>query len=39
MIINSGIKRVVYKEGYPDEFSLELFQEAGTVLEKFSYLL
>ena len=29
MIINSGIKRIVYKEGYPDEFSIELLKEAG----------
>ncbi len=36
MIINSGIKRVVYKEGYPDDFSLELFAEAGVELEKFT---
>ena len=35
MIINAGIKRVVYQEGYPDEFTLELFGEAGTVLERF----
>lgn len=35
MIINSGIKRVVYQEGYPDEFSVRLFQEAGVILEKF----
>ncbi len=35
MIINAGIKRVVYKEGYPDEFSMELFAEAGTKVEKF----
>lgn len=34
MIINSGITRVVYQEGYPDEFSLELFEEAGVILEK-----
>ena len=34
MIINAGIKRVVYKEGYPDEFSLQLFSEAGTDIEK-----
>ncbi len=34
MIINSGIKRVVYKEGYPDEFSMELFREAGTEIVK-----
>ncbi len=35
MIINAGIKRVVYREGYPDEFSLQLFKEAGTDIEKF----
>ncbi len=35
MIINAGIKRVVYKEGYPDEFSIRLFDEAGTAVEKF----
>lgn len=28
MIINSGIRRVVYKEGYPDNFALQLFEEA-----------
>lgn len=36
MIINSGIKRVVYKEGYPDEFSRQLFQEAGVEIEKYT---
>ena len=35
MIINAGIKRVVYKEGYPDEFSLKLFNEAGVSVEKY----
>ncbi len=35
MIINAGIRRVVYKEGYPDEFSLRLFEEAGTELVKY----
>ena len=35
MIINAGIVRVVYKEGYPDEFSMRLFNEAGTRVEKF----
>ena len=35
MIINSGIARVVYVEGYPDEFSLQLFKEAGIALEKY----
>lgn len=35
MIINAGIRRVVYQEGYPDEFSLQIFAEAGILLEKF----
>ena len=35
MIVNSGISRVVYGEGYPDEFSLEIFKEAGVELMKF----
>ena len=29
IIINSGISKVVYKHGYPDDFSLEMFKEAG----------
>lgn len=35
LIINSGIKRVVYKNPYPDEFSMKLFNEAGILVEKF----
>lgn len=35
MIINSGIIRVVYKNGYPDEFSLKMFGEAGVKVERF----
>ena len=35
IIINAGIKRVVYKYGYPDEFSLQLFEESNVQLEKF----
>jgi dCMP deaminase len=38
MIINSGIKRVVYKEGYPDDFSLEMFKQAGVLIEKYDDL-
>ncbi len=29
MIINAGIKRIVVKEGYPDELSVEILDEAG----------
>lgn len=35
MIINAGISRVVYAEGYPDEFSMKLFEEASTIVEKY----
>ena len=35
IIINAGIRRVVYKHGYPDEFSLQLFEEAGVLVEKY----
>ena len=35
MIINAGIRRVVYENGYPDDFSLDLFRQAGIPLEKF----
>lgn len=38
MIINAGIARVVYEEGYPDAFSLRLFREAGTKIEKYGEL-
>ena len=38
MIINAGIKEVIYKEGYPDEFSLEILNEAGVKLTKFDEL-
>ena len=33
MIVNSGITRVVYGEGYPDEFSMQIFDEAGVDVE------
>lgn len=35
MIINSGIKKVIYRNGYPDEFSKVLLDEAGVALIKF----
>jgi dCMP deaminase len=36
MIINSGINRIVYKEGYPDDFAMQLFVEAGVTVEQYS---
>lgn len=38
MIINSGIKKVIYKNGYPDEFALKLFEESDVEIVKFSDL-
>ncbi len=35
MIVNSGISRVVYKHGYPDDFSVEMLREGGVLLERF----
>ncbi len=29
MIINAGIERIVVKEGYPDELSVQILKEAG----------
>lgn len=34
MIINSGIKRIVIKEGYPDELAASLIAEAGLKIER-----
>ena len=38
IIINSGVKKVIYKHGYPDAFALELFAQSGVELIKFSDL-
>jgi dCMP deaminase len=34
MLINAGIKRVVFLGDYPDELALEIFQEADITLER-----
>ncbi len=34
MIINAGIKKIYYKEGYPDELSKSMLQEANIELIK-----
>lgn len=38
MIINSGISRIVYRHGYPDDFAKQLFDETDIVLERFDDL-
>ena len=35
MIVNAGIRRVMYREGYPDDFALEMLDEGGVQLERF----
>jgi dCMP deaminase len=35
MIINAGIKRVVYREGYSDELAREMIREAGIEVVHF----
>ncbi len=34
MIVNAGITKVFFRHDYPDEFSLEIFREAGVTLVK-----
>lgn len=34
MIINAGIKRIVIREGYPDELSKQILGEAGITVER-----
>ena len=38
MILNSGVKAVIYKNGYPDDFALELFKQSDVKLIKYSDL-
>ena len=38
MILNSGVKRVIYKNGYPDEFALQLFAQSDVELVKYEDL-
>lgn len=35
ILINAGVRRIVYEQGYPDAFALELLGEAGVTLEKY----
>lgn len=36
MIVNSGISRVVFGEGYPDDFSLEIFRLSNVPIERYN---
>ena len=35
MLINAGIKRIVYREGYPDEWARQILEEAKIEVVKF----
>jgi dCMP deaminase len=35
MIINAGIERVVYEDGYADTLAKEMLKESGIKIEKF----
>lgn len=35
MIVNSGVTRVVYENGYPDDFAIDILKEGGVILERF----
>lgn len=39
MLINAGIKEIIYKDGYPDEFAREILKEAGVKVVQFDELL
>lgn len=35
IIINAGIKKLIYVEGYPDEFSMQILSESGVEVVKY----
>jgi dCMP deaminase len=35
ILVNAGIRRIVYEQGYPDGFALEVLGEAGVSLERY----
>ncbi|MDR1774263.1 MAG: dCMP deaminase family protein [Clostridioides sp.] len=35
MCINAGIKRIIFKGDYPDQFAIDLLNESEVILEKF----
>jgi dCMP deaminase len=39
MIINAGIERIVVNEGYPDQMSVDILEEAGLRIVKLQDLI
>lgn len=35
MLINAGVKKIIYKEGYPDKYAKEILKEANVKVIKF----
>ncbi len=38
MLINSGVKRIIYSEGYSDELSVEMLAESGIEVIRYEFL-
>jgi len=38
MLINAGVKKIIYKEGYPDLFAKEKLKEAGVLVFQYDDL-
>ncbi len=36
IVINAGMERIVYKEGYPDELAKKMIMESGIIIERFT---
>jgi dCMP deaminase len=36
MVINAGIQRVVYREGYADALAKEMLRQSGIKIKKFN---
>jgi dCMP deaminase len=35
MLINAGIRRIVYETGYPDQLAASMISESGVIVELF----
>ena len=38
ILINAGVKEIIYKEGYPDSFAVEILKEASVLVVQFKEL-
>ncbi len=39
MLINAGVKKIIFKDGYPDELSKQMLEEGEIEVKKFSDLI